>query len=79
MQTYLTVQEVAELLRVHEVTIQGLCRSGAIKAVRIGRQWRILRTDLDAYLAAASEVKDDSKKADGLAAFATRPTIAAVL
>ncbi len=41
-----TVQEVAELLKVHEATVWRWCRSGDLPAFRVGQQWRIAATDL---------------------------------
>lgn len=37
----LTVQEVADLLRVHQRTAYRLITKGDIKAIKIGSQWRV--------------------------------------
>lgn len=50
MDELLTVAEVAETLRVSTMTVYRLVRSGEIAAVRVGRNYRIRRGDLDAYL-----------------------------
>jgi len=42
----LTVQEVADYLRVSRVTIWRWCQRGIIPAFQIGRNWRIHREDL---------------------------------
>ena len=47
---FLTVDEVAELLRVSSRTVQRLLAEGKLPGVRIGRQWRIPRAELLAYL-----------------------------
>jgi excisionase family DNA binding protein len=39
-------RKAAELMDVSEDTIRRLIKSGRLKARRIGRQWRILVTDL---------------------------------
>lgn len=39
----LSIREVAEFLRVDETTIRNLIRCGRLKAVKVGRIWRILR------------------------------------
>ena len=39
--TLLTVQEVADLLRVHQRTAYRLITRGDIKAIKIGSQWRV--------------------------------------
>jgi excisionase family DNA binding protein len=48
---FLTTEEVLDCLNVNSRTIYRLIRSGELPAVRIGRQWRFRRTDLDAWLA----------------------------
>ena len=47
---FLTTEEVLGYLRVTPRTIYRLIRSGELPAVRIGRQWRFRRTDLDNWL-----------------------------
>ncbi len=46
----LTTDEVLGYLKVTSRTIYRLIRIGEIPAVRIGRQWRIRRVDLDRWL-----------------------------
>jgi excisionase family DNA binding protein len=43
-----SVERVAERLGLHVRTVRGYIRSGRLKAVRIGKQYRIARADLDA-------------------------------
>ncbi|MEY8037961.1 helix-turn-helix domain-containing protein [Saccharopolyspora cebuensis] len=43
-----SVEQVADLLGLHVRTVRGYIRSGRLPAVRIGKQYRIARTDLDA-------------------------------
>ena len=49
--TYMTTEEVLEYLQVNLRTIYRLIKAGRIPAVRVGRQWRFRRQDLDAWLA----------------------------
>jgi excisionase family DNA binding protein len=49
---FLTVQEVAELLRVSTMTVYRTIKAGDLPAVRVGRAFRVRDTDVDAYLAA---------------------------
>jgi excisionase family DNA binding protein len=42
----LTVKEVAAYLRVSRVTVWRWCQQGVIPASRIGRNWRICRSNL---------------------------------
>lgn len=43
-----SVEQVAELLGLHVRTVRGYIRAGRLRAVRIGKQYRISRADLDA-------------------------------
>lgn len=47
---FLTVQEVAELMRVSTMTVYRLIKSGDLAAVRVGRSFRVRESDVDAYL-----------------------------
>ena len=50
---YLTVAEIADLLKVNQQTVRNWIDDGALAAVRVGaRRVRVRRIDLDAYLAA---------------------------
>jgi excisionase family DNA binding protein len=46
----LTPTEVLDYLRVNVRTVYRLMRCGELPAVRVGRQWRVQRTELDAWL-----------------------------
>jgi excisionase family DNA binding protein len=46
----LTTEEVISFLRVNTRTLYRLIRAGDFPAVRVGRQWRFRRTDLEAWL-----------------------------
>ena len=48
--TFLTTEEVLEYLQVNLRTIYRLIKAGKIPAVRVGRQWRFRRRDIDAWL-----------------------------
>jgi excisionase family DNA binding protein len=50
MEAFLTTEEVLSYLRITPRTIYRLIRSGELPAVRIGRQWRFRRPDLDHWL-----------------------------
>ena len=56
-----TVQEVAELLKVHEATIWRWCRSGDLRAFRVGQQWRIAASDLHRLMDAKMDMSLDKK------------------
>jgi excisionase family DNA binding protein len=44
-----SVEQVAERLGLHVRTVRGYIRDGRLKAVRIGKQYRVARADLDAF------------------------------
>jgi excisionase family DNA binding protein len=44
-----SVGQVADLLGLHVKTVRGYVRDGRLKAVRIGKQYRITREDLEAF------------------------------
>jgi excisionase family DNA binding protein len=48
---FLTVQEVAGMLRVSSMTVYRLIKAGDLPAVRVGRSFRVQEADVDAYLA----------------------------
>ena len=50
LQAFLTTEDVLGYLKVTPRTIYRLIRTGELPAVRIGRQWRFRRTDLDEWL-----------------------------
>ena len=43
----LTIQEVADILRVHRMTIFRHLSSGTIKGIRVGKSWRISEEELE--------------------------------
>ncbi len=48
----MTVVQVAEFLQVNKLTVYRYIRTGELPAVRLGRGLRIMRDDLDRFLAA---------------------------
>ena len=47
---FLTVREVAALMRVSTMTVYRLIKSGDLAATRVGRSYRLRETAIDAYL-----------------------------
>ncbi|MBI4475969.1 MAG: response regulator [Acidobacteria bacterium] len=47
---FLTTDEVLEYLQVNLRTVYRLIKAGKIPAVRVGRQWRFRKRDIDAWL-----------------------------
>ena len=44
-----TVEQVAERLKLHPKTVLRFIREGRLRAVKVGRSWRILRAELAAF------------------------------
>ena len=48
---FLTVAEVADALRVSTMTVYRLIKAGDLRAVRVGKSYRLTEDDVDRYLA----------------------------
>ena len=46
----LTVEQAAEYLQMHKGTVYRYIREGLLPAVRLGKVYRLLRQDVDAFL-----------------------------
>ena len=68
-ETFLTTEEVLEYLQVNLRTVYRLIKAGKIPAVRVGRQWRFRKRDIDAWL--------DSQRPRGSSRAAAAPAPAA--
>jgi excisionase family DNA binding protein len=66
-ESFLTVAEVAETLKLNPQTVRNWIDQGSLPALRVGRRVRIRRSDFDRLLA-------ESYTAGAPAAGATRPT-----
>jgi excisionase family DNA binding protein len=66
---FLTTEEVLDYLQVNLRTIYRLIKAGKIPAVRVGRQWRFRKHDIDAWLTGGRA------SAKGNAASVERPRI----
>jgi excisionase family DNA binding protein len=81
-ETFLTTEEVLEYLQVNLRTVYRLIKAGKIPAVRVGRQWRFRKRDIDAWLdsqrlrggARAAAAPAPARPASG----ATRPRVLVV-
>lgn len=54
----LTLQEVADFLKVSPMTVYRRIDDGQLKAFKLGKAWRIRREDLDAFI---DQLESDSK------------------
>lgn len=54
MNDILKLNETADYLRVSKQTVYNMIKDGRIKAYKVGREWKILRSDIVAYLESVS-------------------------
>lgn len=57
---YQSVQDLAERLVVAEATVRQWIKSGALRAIDIGKGWRVSDTDLAEFLKARETVSRES-------------------
>jgi excisionase family DNA binding protein len=79
-ETFLTTEEVLEYLQVNLRTVYRLIKAGKIPAVRVGRQWRFRKRDIDAWLDSQRPRAAGSRSAPAPArpAVGTRPRVLVV-
>ena len=46
---FYTIYEVADILKVHHHTIRRAIKEGRLKAIRVGKEWRIKKEDITNY------------------------------
>ena len=46
----LTVHEAADLLKIKESTVRSLINNKQLRAVKVGKEWRIAQVDLENFL-----------------------------
>lgn len=49
-QPFMTIHEIADLLRVNETTVRGWIHDRQLRAVRLGREFRVAADDLEAFV-----------------------------
>jgi excisionase family DNA binding protein len=77
-EVFLTTEEVLEYLQVNLRTVYRLIKAGKIPAVRVGRQWRFRKHDIDAWLD-SQRSRSSGSFAASQAPIATRPSRLRVL
>lgn len=56
---YLTVEQISEMLNIHPKTIQRYIREGKLRAIKVGKGWRVSGHDLSVFI---ESNKVDSEK-----------------
>jgi excisionase family DNA binding protein len=64
-ESFLTVAEVAELLKLNQQTVRNWIDAGSLPALRVGRRVRIKRSDLERLLEQGYSAGGASRKAAG--------------
>ncbi|MFJ5231688.1 helix-turn-helix domain-containing protein [Kitasatospora sp. NPDC088391] len=64
MREFYSVEDVAELLGLHVKTVRGYVRDGRLKAVRIGKQYRIARAEVEALTGAPAPAPAPAARAE---------------
>jgi excisionase family DNA binding protein len=72
---FLSVKEVAELFKVGEATVRHWIKDGSLRAINVGREWRIAPKDLESFLQAHANRPPDAPdpSCDGSAGDAILP------
>lgn len=58
---YLSVNEIADLLGVHQRTVHRLIKDKVLPAHLIGKEYRVARSDFEAYLKDTRTTRDDEE------------------
>jgi excisionase family DNA binding protein len=56
---FLTVEEIAKILRVSETTVRTWIREKKLRGAKFGRDYRVLKTDFDKFVKEQFEEKDE--------------------
>jgi len=54
MERMLTLKEVAQILKVHPLTVYEWVKAGKLRAYKLGRVYRVAEKDLEVFLASSS-------------------------
>ncbi|NIN92366.1 helix-turn-helix domain-containing protein [bacterium] len=57
VQKLMTIKEVADYLRLSKVTVYKMTRQGKIPALKIGKQWRYNKSEIDSWVKQKSNDK----------------------
>ena len=70
---FLTVKEVADLVQVSEASVRHWIKLQQLRAIDLGREWRVIPRDLEAFLATHATSRAASLPADAGGGPPTRP------
>lgn len=65
-QQFLSVKEIADLFKVGEAAVRSWIKHGDLRAIDVGREWRIAPRDLESFLRRrANRPPDDTSPREG--------------
>ena len=64
MSQLLTVKQVAEMLHVSNQNVGRLIKSGALNAIKVGKQYRVKKEDLEDFLRSSSIKKKSNSEGE---------------
>lgn len=56
-----TLEEIAELLHITRRTLYSYVKEGKLKAVKVGKYWRVTEKNLEEFLSTGTEVSDANR------------------
>jgi len=56
---FMTTLEIAELFKVNEATVRAWIHEGELRAIRVGREFRVVVKDLEAFVNAHATHSED--------------------
>ena len=62
-ETYYTVEQIAQMLQMHPKTVQRYIREGKLRAVKVGKGWRIGGHDLSVFTEGETAQRGESPTA----------------
>ena len=62
-ETYYTVEQIAQMLQMHPKTVQRYIREGKLRAVKVGKGWRISGHDLSVFTEGETEGRGETPTA----------------
>ena len=67
LSNFMTVEDVAEMLRINKSTVYRMAKQGRLPATRVGRQWRFRLSTLEEFLDSGGEVvfEEERRQAQG--------------
>ena len=59
---FMTVEDVAEMLRINKSTVYRMAKAGRLPATRVGRQWRFRLSALEEFLDAGGDFASHAER-----------------